>query len=105
MDSIQSSVPIQKKKGKYYLPKLLYAIYNFDISLLPLKLNLPMVCKPVNWQSACKDGVNPKTLSDLKGGYLSGISEYSRYKLLSTGNVYNYYINIERGSNYGVFIS
>ncbi|KAI3666305.1 hypothetical protein L1987_89192 [Smallanthus sonchifolius] len=83
MDDKKSEVPIQKKKGKYYLPKLLYAIYNFDISLLPLKLNLPMICKPVDWQSACGGRVEPKTLSDLKGGYLSGISEYSRYKLLT----------------------
>jgi DNA-directed RNA polymerase len=95
IDDRKSDVPIQKKKGKYYIPKLLYAIYNYDISLLPLKLNLPMVCKPVQWQSACGPFTTPKDMSDLKGGYLTGLGESARYKLLSSGNVNNYFIMLD----------
>ena len=94
-NSENNNVPIQKKKGKYYLPKNLYAIRNFDVSLLPIKLNLPMVCKPLSWGSALPSGLYPKYLSDLKGGYLSGITgAISRYNLLSTGDINHYYIDI-----------
>lgn len=97
IDDRRSSVPIQKKKGKYYMPKLLYAFYNFDVSLLPVKLNIPMVYPPIEWSNARNDNLEPKTLYDLKGGYLSGISEVSRYHLLSSWNYNNYYIDIESG--------
>lgn len=39
---------VSKKKRKYYLPINYYTICNFDLSILPIKLNLPMVCKPMN---------------------------------------------------------
>jgi sulfatase maturation enzyme AslB (radical SAM superfamily) len=89
-----------KKKGAYYLPTHLYAMCNFDISLLPIKLNLPMVCPPVDWTSAKEDGKRPKTLSDLIGGYLSGPTGeiYDRYRLLSSGDLSHFFIYI--GSNY-----
>jgi len=45
-----SDIYVSKKKGKYYYPKKLFAICNFNIGLLPVKLNLPMVCKPVEWK-------------------------------------------------------
>jgi hypothetical protein len=89
------NVPIQKKKGKYFLPKHLFAICNFDVSLLPIKFNLPMVCEPLPWGSALLDNLIPKYLSDLRGGYLSGITgAISRYNLLSTGDINHYYIDI-----------
>lgn len=40
---------LQVYKGKGALK--CYAMCNFDISLLPIKLNLPMVCKPLDWTS------------------------------------------------------
>ena len=92
---------VRVKKGAYYLPSNLYAICNFDLSLLPIKLNLPMVCKPLDWRSAIP-GQNPRTLSDLSGGYLSGPTGeiYDRYRLLSTGDINNFYIDIGREENY-----
>jgi len=73
----------KKKKKKYYIPKSIYAICNFDISILPIKLNLPMVCKPVDWASI----KNPTSLTDLSGGYLSmpiGDFYQHRYRLITS---------------------
>lgn len=93
---LSGSVRVQKKQGHYYLPSTLYAVCNFDIALLPIKFNLPMVCKPVDWKSACGPGQQPRTLSDLSGGYLSGLTGeiYSRYSLLSSGKVHHFYIDL-----------
>lgn len=64
---------VMKKKGAYYLPRHLYAVCNFDLSLpLPIKLNLLMVCQPLDWTSACPPGQEPRTVSDLRGSYVSG---------------------------------
>lgn len=35
---------VKKKKGAYSIPSNLYAGCEFEISLLPVMLNLPMVC-------------------------------------------------------------
>ena len=44
---------VKKKKGASFLPSHLYAVCNFDISLpLPIKLNLPMVCQPLDWTTS-----------------------------------------------------
>jgi hypothetical protein len=67
------------RDGKYYKPKSIYAFSNFNISLLPVKLNLPMVCKPSNWDvipQLKNKGMPPKTIRDLTGGYLS--TEFGR---------------------------
>lgn len=99
---LSGTVQVKKKKGNYFLPKYLYAACNFDISLLPIKLNLPMVCKPIDWESACPQDQKPITLSDLSGGYLSGPTGeiYDRYRLLSSGDINNFYIDIGRKDNY-----
>lgn len=100
ISDLRGSVRVKKKQGSYFLPSTLYAVCNFDISLLPIKFNLPMVCEPVDWTSACKPGQKPGNLSDLSGGYLSGLTGdiYDRYRLLSSGNINNFYIDI--GDNY-----
>ena len=88
---------VQNKKGSYYIPTRLFAICNFSIELLPIKLNLPMVCPPLDWTSACPGGDKiPQTLSDLSGGYLTSPSGYiyDRYRLLTTTNMNNFHINI-----------
>ncbi|KAH0447227.1 hypothetical protein IEQ34_023939 [Dendrobium chrysotoxum] len=56
MNDKNGNVRVMKKKGSSFLPSHLYAVCNFDISLLPIKLNLPMVCKPLDWTSACRRG-------------------------------------------------
>ena len=88
----------KKKKGKYYYPKTLYATCNFDLSLLPIKLNLPMVCKPQDWVST-KD--IPKSLSDLRGGYLNmPIGDfYHRYSLLTSRDMIHFHIVFETDYN------
>ncbi|XP_020251012.1 uncharacterized protein LOC109828426, partial [Asparagus officinalis] len=99
MNDKSGNVRVMNKKGAYFIPNHLYAVCNFDISLLPIKLNLPMVCKPLDWTSACPEGQEPRTLSDLSGGYLSCPTGdiYDRYRLLSTGSLHHYFIDIGRG--------
>lgn len=65
------------------------------MSLLPIKLNLPMVCKPLDWHSTNE---NPSSLSDLKGGYLSlpiGDFYLQRYRLLSSRDSDHFHIVFE----------
>lgn len=92
----------REKKGNYYLPTNLYAVCMFDVSLLPIKLNLPMVYQPLDWTSACPPDQKPRNLSDLSGGYLSGPTGeiYDRYRLLSSGDIHNFYIDFGRRDNY-----
>ena len=99
---LSGTVRVQKKQGSYFLPSHLYAVCNFDISLLPIKLNLPMVCKPLDWtntRSQCQK--IPRTLSDISGGYLSAPSGemYDRYRLLSSGDLNNFYIDFGIDNN------
>lgn len=78
-----------RKKANYYLPKSLYVLNNFDLSLLPMKLNLPMICLPVLWNCS-KNTSAPITFSDLTGGYLNALTLtgeiYDRYSLMSSKN-------------------
>lgn len=86
-------------KGQYYYPKHLYAICNFNIGLLPAKLNLPMVCKPVAWST--RYNKKPNSISDLYGGYLNtpvGDLYLQRYRLLSSRD-YDHF-NIMIGNEY-----
>ena len=54
-----TELPAAKKKGAgYYIPLSCYAMCNFYFSLLPIKLNLPMVCKPLLWNFYCKFAFN-----------------------------------------------
>lgn len=99
---LSGSIRVKKKKGSYFLPSKLYAVCNFDISLLPIKLNLPMVCKPLDWTSSCPPDQIPRNLSELSGGYLSCPTGeiYDRYRLLSSGNINHFYIDIGKEDNY-----
>lgn len=82
----------------YYIPKHLYVECLFDIELLPMQLNLPMVCKPLDWEKYIQfmeDSLEPaRTLSDLSGGYLSRPTGelYNRYRLLSSSNENHFFI-------------
>ena len=91
---------IVKKKGKYFIPLSLYVICNFDLSILPIHLNLPMVCKPLNWRSILPKDKIPQTLSDLSGGYLSEPTGdiYHRYRVITSQDSSQF--NIMLGDNY-----
>lgn len=88
------STRVMKKGNSYYLPMGLYVICNFDVSLLPIKLNLPMVSPPLEWKSVKERATD---LSDLTGGYLSSPSSeiYDRYKLLSSSNIHHFFIHLK----------
>lgn len=92
-----STIYAKKKKGCYYYPKSLYAICNFDIHLLPVKLNLPMVCEPVDW---CKRNDIAESITDLYGGYLSspvGDFYLQRYRLLTSRDYEHFSISLGQG--------
>lgn len=102
--SADDNQPVVKKKGKAYIEKHLFVVCNFYLSILPLKFNLPMVCKPLDWEHPSesddyflfdfeKEISKPFVLSDLKGGYLSSPSLNIHYGLLSSHNLNN--LNIE----------
>jgi len=95
---------VVKEKGKGYLESNLFAVCNFDLSILPLKLNLPMVCEPLDWEHPLEELElhfdieirKPIVLSDLRGGYLSGptLDIYYRVGLLSSHNLSNFNIEL-----------
>lgn len=99
--SADDNQPVVKKKGKAYIERNLFAVCNFDLSILPLKLNLPMVCKPLDWEHPFElldehfdiEIRKPFVLSDLRGGYLSSPTLNIYSGLLSSHNL-NYF-NIE----------
>ncbi|XP_071712899.1 probable DNA-directed RNA polymerase [Rutidosis leptorrhynchoides] len=90
-----STSDVAKKGKSHYTPKAGYVICNFDISLLPIKLNLPMVHPPIDWSSSSAK-FDDVTLSDLKGGNLSQPNSemYGRYSLLTSTNVHNFYLEL-----------
>lgn len=98
--NLDGSHHVKKKKGSYYLPNHLYVVCEFDISLLPIKLNLPMVCKPNDWSSSDKKSI-AKSISDLSGGYLCSptVDIYDRYRLLSSGDHNHFYIAFGKNEN------
>ncbi len=75
-----------------------FATCNFDISMIPVRLNLPMVCEPVPWGSNTEE--QPSTFADIKGGYLSGLTGefYNQFRLLTSRNYDNFYIGSTRSS-------
>ncbi|XP_073313488.1 probable DNA-directed RNA polymerase [Primulina huaijiensis] len=88
---------VVKEKGKGYLESNLFAVCNFKLSLLPLKLNLPMVCKPKDWElKSDVDKTKPMMLSDMRGGYLSDptLDIYNRLSLISSRNLSNFNIEL-----------
>lgn len=107
---------VVKEEGKGFLKSNLFAVCNFDMRLIPLKLNLPMVCKPLDWEHISTknnilliDNIKPFKLSDIVGGYLSSpsfdiyncfdmkYSLYNRYSLLSSRNLKNFNIELDEG--------
>lgn len=44
----------KRKKGQWFIPLNVQVLCNFDLSILPIKLNLPMVYCPLKWS------INPK---------------------------------------------
>lgn len=91
-------VRIDKKNGAYYLPTPLFVVCNFNLAILPIKLSLPMVCKPREWKPIRDKGQQPRYLSELTGGYLScPTSEFHnyRYSLMTSIDLDHFYIDLK----------
>lgn len=71
-------------------------MFNFDLSILPIKLNLPMVCEPVPWQSESPAA----KLDELEGGYLGRFTAefYNRFRLLTSRDYSHFYIKLHSQS-------
>jgi len=97
MDVTNDKPEVILNKGKAYIKKYCYATCNFDLSQLPIKLNLPMVCRPLDWQPAERFS-DPKTLSDLIGGYLCTPSGdiYNKFRLLTSRDINNFFIKLDK---------
>jgi hypothetical protein len=59
--------PVRTKDG-YRTRTIVVANFTFDLSILPVRLMLPMVCPPRPWRSKLAEGVSPRHISDLTGG-------------------------------------
>ncbi|CAN4117913.1 unnamed protein product [Withania somnifera] len=85
----------KNKKGNkdfYYVHRKTYVQCKFDPTKLPIRMNLPMVCKPLEWRVVDHGPVID--LSALEGGYLSGRSSGTSYSLL-TGDIHHFPIQIK----------
>lgn len=99
-----------KKVGKvrYALMKRKYMEPLFDLSLLPIKMHLPMVSAPLDWN--VKDGVHLKvgsvpTFFDLVSGYRNCASEQFlyRYRILTSREYSHYYSKFPSWAPYKEF--
>lgn len=91
---------IKTKRSRYYKPMPLYVSLTFDRNLLPVKLSLPMVCRPlpVDVDESHGDRINVEQPSYfLRGGYLLNVSKdiIEGARLLSTPNVYYYDVRFQ----------
>lgn len=70
---------------------------DFDRNLLPIRLNLPMVCKPLEWEPRKNKDSHSTflTLADYAGGYLSGVSADNRFHLLTSHDSDYFYIKLK----------
>lgn len=100
LKSVESmSVVVPNNKG--YYPLNCYAMCNFDLSLLPIKLNLPMVYPPLSWGTWIKnDEKPPTTLSEMKGGYITSLTGemYNGFRLLTSRDYDHFHIKLNNKS-------
>jgi hypothetical protein len=85
---------IRNSNKKWYSQKHIYVVCNLNMSLLPITLNLPMVCPPLPWKPVV---TNPISIADIKGGYLTsypGEIYNPSYGLLTSPDFYHLYISL-----------
>ncbi|KAJ3681948.1 hypothetical protein LUZ60_014521 [Juncus effusus] len=82
--------------GKVYIKESMYMVCNFDLTLLPVKLSLPMVCRPLNWKPISKVNQSLLSLSDCRGGYLCAptASVYNNIHLLTSHDIDHFDIRL-----------
>ena len=89
--------PIVKKGGKYIKYKTKFVECLFDLRLLPVKINLPMVSIQIQWMiyNYLKTEATPQ-MSDLVGGYYTTSNRASmfinRYRVLTSREYENFNI-------------
>ena len=80
--------PLEQKATLGKRKNTTYVRCTYDLNKIPVKLNLPMVVKPVPWHIETKEIKKGKSLvTALSGGYLTdSVDVYYRYRLLSSKN-------------------
>lgn len=88
LEFIENPIEQRAISSQKFRKKSLYVRCKYDLNLIPVKLNLPMVVKPVPWHIETKETKKGKTLvTALSGGYLTdSVDVYYRYRLLSSKN-------------------
>lgn len=103
LKSVESeSLVVPNNKG--YYPLNCYAMCNFDLSILPIKLNLPMVYPPFSWATWKSNVKPPTTLSEIKGGYISSLTGdmYNGFRLLTSRDYDHFHIKLNNDSSNNV---
>lgn len=89
------------KGGAYKKYKAKYIECRFDLKLLPIKMNLPMVCAPMPWRivgklgNYIKSGGKVPQMSDLTGAYYTHKKAsmiVNRYRMLTSREYEHFYI-------------
>lgn len=102
-DEFTQDAPIVKKGSQYIQYKSKYVECLFDMRILPVKLNLPMISKPKAWEIYNEDklietGRVPQ-MSDLVGGYYTTSKKASmfltRYLMLTTREYEYFHIRLK----------
>jgi DNA-directed RNA polymerase len=97
-DIIESSggaKTVVKKKNQFYRSSFVYAECMFNPALLPIKLSLPMVFPPKDWEPRLPEhGRLWLNLSDIYGGYLSNPTGqiYSTQRCMSSPDAKSFFI-------------
>lgn len=97
-DEFKQEAPIVKKGDKYIKYKSVFIQCLFDLKLLPIKMNLPMVSIPKQWEiennKKFKELGRVPQMHDLVGGYytysLKSSMLVNRYRML-TSREYNHF--------------
>nr|CAA71809.1 RNA polymerase [Beta vulgaris subsp. maritima] len=86
---------VNKKNKSFYRSSFNYAECMFNTALLPIKLNLPMVFPPKDWQVHIPDDDRVwLTISDIYGGYLSNPTGqiYSSQRIMSSPDPKSFFV-------------
>lgn len=99
----------RKVKGNTVRKKSNYVEPLFSIKILPITMNLPMVCPPLAWEYRCRPlGVNEVPRFDqLTGAYLSieGGELMSHYRLLTSNDYDHFHVSFNDKESYKTLCS
>lgn len=100
---LDKEIQLKEEDGVISKKKWMNKVYvscNFDMAILPIKLNLPMVYPPKCWKKSNDyypdNNISNGDIRNYEGGYLCGVSPefYNRFRLLSSQDYNNFKVNL-----------